>query len=94
MLVIVLYVGLPLSGALKDVTQGVLDPPNLMPRIVAMALAYSAYLAEIFRSGITPSRSARSKRRASHRAQPVADGGGLVVLPQASGSSFHRLATS
>jgi len=52
MLVIVLYVGLPLSGALKDATQGVLDPPNIMRGIVAMALAYSAYLAEIFRSGI------------------------------------------
>ena len=52
MLVIVLYVGLPLSGALKDATQGVLDPPNIVRGIVAMALAYSAYLAEIFRSGI------------------------------------------
>lgn len=52
MLVIVLYVGLPLSGALKDATQGILDPPNLVRGIVAMAIAYSAYLAEIFRSGI------------------------------------------
>lgn len=52
MLVIVLYVGLPLSGALKDATQGVIDPPNLIRGIVAMAVAYSAYLAEIFRSGI------------------------------------------
>lgn len=52
MLVIVLYVGLPLSGALKDATQGVVDPPNLVRGIVAMAVAYSAYLAEIFRSGI------------------------------------------
>ena len=52
MLVIVLYVGLPLSGALKDATQGVVDPPNLIRGIVAMAVAYSAYLAEIFRSGI------------------------------------------
>ncbi|WP_426126420.1 amino acid ABC transporter permease [Pararhizobium sp. PWRC1-1] len=52
MLVIVLYVGLPLSGALKDATQGVIDPPNLVRGIFAMAVAYSAYLAEIFRSGI------------------------------------------
>ncbi len=52
MLVIVLYVGLPLSGALKDATQGVVDPPNLVRGIFAMAVAYSAYLAEIFRSGI------------------------------------------
>ncbi|MEL4374838.1 amino acid ABC transporter permease [Brucella cytisi] len=52
MLVIVLYVGLPLSGALKDATQGVIDPPNMARGVAAMALAYSAYLAEIFRSGI------------------------------------------
>jgi hypothetical protein len=35
MLVIVLYVGLPLAGALKDATQGVFDPPNLMRGIAA-----------------------------------------------------------
>ena len=52
MLVIVLYVGLPLSGALKDATGGAVDPPNMMRGIVAMAIAYSAYLAEIFRAGI------------------------------------------
>jgi polar amino acid transport system permease protein len=52
MLVIVLYVGLPLSGALKDATQGVLDPPNFVRGVVAMAVAYSAYLAEIMRAGI------------------------------------------
>lgn len=52
MLVIVLYIGLPLAGAVKDATGGAIDPPNLMRGIVAMALAYSAYLAEIFRSGI------------------------------------------
>ena len=52
MLVIVLYIGLPLSGSLKDMTNGYIDPPNMLRGIVAMALAYSAYLAEIFRSGI------------------------------------------
>ena len=52
MLVIVLYVGLPLSGAIKDSTGGFVDPPNLLRGIFAMALAYSAYLAEIFRAGI------------------------------------------
>ncbi len=52
MLVIVLYVGLPLSGAVKDATGGFIDLPNLLRGILAMALAYSAYLAEIFRSGI------------------------------------------
>jgi polar amino acid transport system permease protein len=52
MLVIVLYVGLPLSGAIKDSTGGFIDPPNMLRGIFAMALAYSAYLAEIFRAGI------------------------------------------
>ena len=52
MLVIVLYVGLPLSGALKDASHGLLDPPNFLRGVVAMAIAYSAYLAEIMRAGI------------------------------------------
>ncbi|MEZ5887550.1 MAG: amino acid ABC transporter permease [Paracoccaceae bacterium] len=52
MLVIVLYIGLPLAGAVKEASGGFIDPPNLMRGILAMALAYSAYLAEIFRSGI------------------------------------------
>jgi polar amino acid transport system permease protein len=52
MLVIVLYIGLPLSGAIKQTTGGMIDLPNLMRGIIAMALAYSAYLAEIFRSGL------------------------------------------
>jgi polar amino acid transport system permease protein len=52
MLVIVLYIGLPLAGAVKDASGGFIDPPNLLRGIIAMALAYSAYLAEIFRAGI------------------------------------------
>ena len=52
MLVIILYIGLPLAGVLKSSTGGFLDPPNLLRGIVAMAIAYSAYIAEIFRSGI------------------------------------------
>lgn len=52
MLVVVLYVGLPLSGAIKEGTGGFIDPPNLLRGIAAMALAYSAYLAEIFRAGL------------------------------------------
>lgn len=52
MLVIVLYVGLPLSGILKDSTQGLIDPPNFLRGVFAMGLAYSAYLAEIMRAGI------------------------------------------
>ena len=52
MLVIVLYVGLPLSGILKDSTAGLIDPPNFLRGVFAMGIAYSAYLAEIMRSGI------------------------------------------
>jgi polar amino acid transport system permease protein len=52
MLVIILYIGLPLAGVLKSSTGGFLDPPNLLRGIVAMAIAYSAYIAEIFRAGI------------------------------------------
>jgi polar amino acid transport system permease protein len=52
MLVIVLYIGLPLAGAIKQSTGGFIDPPNLVRGVTAMALAYSAYLAEIFRAGL------------------------------------------
>jgi polar amino acid transport system permease protein len=52
MLVIILYIGLPLAGVLKSSTGGLLDPPNLLRGITAMAIAYSAYMAEIFRAGI------------------------------------------
>ncbi|MBB3317792.1 polar amino acid transport system permease protein [Rhizobium sp. BK181] len=82
MLVIVLYVGLPLSGALKDATQGVLDPPNILRGIVAMALAYSAYLAEIFRSGINAvpvGQLEAAKSIGLNRWQTAR----LVILPQA-----------
>jgi polar amino acid transport system permease protein len=82
MLVIVLYVGLPLSGALKDATHGLLDPPNLMRGIVAMALAYSAYLAEIFRSGINavPVGQVEAARSIGLNRWQTAR---LVVMPQA-----------
>lgn len=82
MLVIVLYVGLPLAGALKDATQGVLDPPNLARGIAAMALAYSAYLAEIFRSGINaiPRGQLEAARSLGLNGWQTAR---LVILPQA-----------
>ena len=81
MLVIVLYVGLPLAGALKDATQGVFDPPNLARGIVAMALAYSAYLAEIFRSGINaiPRGQIEAARSLGLNGWQTAR---LVILPQ------------
>lgn len=82
MLVIVLYVGLPLSGALKDATGGAVDPPNMMRGIVAMAIAYSAYLAEIFRAGINAVPAGQTEAAKSlglNRWQTARH----VVLPQA-----------
>lgn len=82
MLVIVLYVGLPLSGALKDATGGAVDPPNMMRGIVAMAIAYSAYLAEIFRAGINAIPAGQTEAAKSlglNRWQTARH----VVLPQA-----------
>ena len=52
MLVIVLYIGLPLSGAIKDATGGGIDLPNFTRGVIAIAVGYSAYMAEIFRAGI------------------------------------------
>ena len=52
MLVIILYIGLPLSGAIKDATGGGIDLPNFMRGVIAIAVGYSAYMAEIFRAGI------------------------------------------
>lgn len=82
MLVIVLYVGLPLAGAMKDATQGIFDPPNLARGIAAMALAYSAYLAEIFRSGINaiPRGQIEAARSLGLNGWKTAR---FVVLPQA-----------
>lgn len=52
MLVIILYVGFPLQGALRDATGGFINMPILMRGAVAIALGYAAYMAEIFRAGI------------------------------------------
>ncbi|MBL0375265.1 amino acid ABC transporter permease [Rhizobium sp. KVB221] len=82
MLVIVLYVGLPLAGALKDATSGAVDPPNMLRGIVAMAIAYSAYLAEIFRAGINAvpvGQIEAAKSVGLNRWQTAR----LIVLPQA-----------
>jgi polar amino acid transport system permease protein len=52
MLVIILYIGLPVSGAIKEATGGAIDMSNVARGVIALALCYSAYLAEIFRAGI------------------------------------------
>lgn len=52
MLVIILYVGLPLAGAVKNGTGGAIDIDMMTRGIIAIAIGYSAYMAEIFRAGI------------------------------------------
>ncbi|MCG7520008.1 amino acid ABC transporter permease [Ruegeria sp. Ofav3-42] len=52
MLVIILYIGLPLAGAVKDATGGGIDMTNMTRGVIAISVGYSAYMAEIFRSGI------------------------------------------
>jgi polar amino acid transport system permease protein len=52
MLVIILYVGFPLQGAIRDITAGVIDMSRVTRGIVGISLGYAAYMAEIFRAGI------------------------------------------
>lgn len=82
MLVIILYIGLPLSGALKDATDGGLDLSNMARGIVAIAVGYSAYMAEIFRSGIDaiPKGQIEASRSLGLSRWQTAR---LVILPQA-----------
>lgn len=82
MLVIILYVGFPLQGAIRDATGGVLDMPILMRGTVAIALGYAAYLAEIFRAGIeaVPHGQREAARSLGLSSTQTAR---FVVLPQA-----------
>jgi len=82
MLVIILFVGLPFAGALKDVSGGTIDMPNVLRGVIAVAIGYSAYLAEIFRAGIdaVPSGQVEAARSLGLNNYKVAR---LVVLPQA-----------
>lgn len=82
MLVIILFVGLPFAGALKDVSGGTIDMPNVMRGVIAIAIGYSAYLAEIFRAGIeaVPQGQIEAARSLGLNNYKVAR---LVVLPQA-----------
>ncbi len=82
MLVIILYIGLPLSGAVKDATNGVIDLPNMIRGIVAISIGYSAFMAEIFRAGIEaiPRGQVEAARSIGLSRWHTAR---LVVLPQA-----------
>lgn len=52
MLVVILYVGFPLQGAIRDATGGFVDMSRVTRGIVGISLGYAAYMAEIFRAGI------------------------------------------
>jgi polar amino acid transport system permease protein len=52
MLVVILYVGFPLQGAIRDATGGLIDMSRVTRGIVGISLGYAAYMAEIFRAGI------------------------------------------
>jgi polar amino acid transport system permease protein len=52
MLVIILYIGFPVIGAIRDATGGRLEVPLLLRGVIGISLGYAAYMAEIFRAGI------------------------------------------
>ena len=52
MLVIILYIGLPLAGAIKSASAGYIDMQMMTRGVIAIGIGYSAYMAEIFRAGI------------------------------------------
>lgn len=82
MLVIILFIGLPFAGAVKDASGGVIDMPNVVRGVIAISIGYSAYLAEIFRAGIdaVPKGQIEAARSMGLNNWQVAR---LVVLPQA-----------
>ncbi len=82
MLVVILYVGFPLQGALRDLSGGVIDMSRMTRGIVALALGYAAYMAEIFRAGIeaVPRGQVEASRSLGLGSWATAR---FVVLPQA-----------
>jgi len=82
MLVIILYVGLPLAGAIKTATTGYIDIQMMTRGIAAIAIGYSAYMAEIFRAGIEaiPKGQIEASRALGMRERHIAR---FIVIPQA-----------
>jgi polar amino acid transport system permease protein len=82
MLVIILYVGLPLAGAIKSASAGLIDMQMMTRGIIAIAIGYSAYMAEIFRAGIEaiPKGQIEAARTLGLREWHVAR---FVIVPQA-----------
>lgn len=82
MLVVILYVGFPLQGAIRDATGGIIDMSRLTRGVVGISLGYAAYMAEIFRAGIEaiPHGQVEAARSLGLNAFQTAR---FVVLPQA-----------
>jgi polar amino acid transport system permease protein len=82
MLVIILYVGLPLAGAIKNGTGGAIDIDMMTRGIIAIAIGYSAYMAEIFRAGIEaiPKGQVEAARTLGLHEWQIAR---FIVIPQA-----------
>ena len=82
MLVIILYVGLPLAGAIKTATTWYIDIQMMTRGIAAIAIGYSAYMAEIFRAGIEaiPKGQIEASRALGLRERHIAR---FIVIPQA-----------
>ena len=51
-LLVILYVGYPLHGAIKNATNGLINMSKITRGGIAVSLGYAAYMAEIFRAGI------------------------------------------
>ncbi len=82
MLVIVLYIGFPIQGAVRDLTGGLIEPDRITRGVIAIALGYAAYMAEIFRAGIqaVPPGQLEAARSLGLNGMQTAR---FVVLPQA-----------
>ena len=82
MLVIILYVGLPLSGALKSASAGYIDLQMMTRGVLAIAIGYSAYMAEIFRAGIeaVPKGQIEAARSLGLREFQITR---IIIIPQA-----------
>ena len=82
MLVIILYVGLPLAGALKSASAGYIDLQMMTRGIMAIAIGYSAYMAEIFRAGIeaVPKGQIEAARTLGLKEMQIAR---FIIVPQA-----------
>ena len=82
MIVIILYIGLPLAGALKNASGGYMNIEMINRGIIAIAIGYSAYMAEIFRAGIEaiPKGQIEAARTLGMREHHVAR---FIIIPQA-----------